>query len=330
MKHKHAGIGFQSKGAGHAQKERGVRFHRAAHIGQDEQARGFDAFDFPRRLHQLAAPGNAAAQGLAQIEPLSARRHAPAPGRFGLQLGGDLARQLSQGAELLRHPHLAFARVQGVGAAGTALGSRRASALFVVAYRRHIPRCLRCSLFAAGLGGGLLGRIHLIVQVLHALAQVATGAGLAADFHAAAHFFGMPKALVHIGPQIPLAVAVASDCTPGRLDRFFFQRAQVQCRLQHGLLFGHTNGQTMVTQQGRKARQALRGRAGGWGDWVCTHVVALACSLLFSATPTLRRPSTSWRKRSGPITKRSSRVLSKQPKVPKTADMSSGKWLCCR
>ena len=235
-----------------------------------------------------------------------------------------------QGAQFLRHPHLAFARVQGFGAAGTTLGSGRASVLFVVAYRGHITCGLGRSLCATVRVGGLLGRIHLIVQVLHALAQVATGAGLAADFHAAAHFFGMPKALVHIGPQLPLAVAVASDCTPGRLDRFFFQRAQVQRRLQHGLLLGHTNGQTMVTQQGRKARQALRGRAGGWACVRGAHVATLACSLLFSATPTVRRPSTNWRKRSGPITKRSSRVLSKQPKVPKTADMSSGKWLCCR
>ena len=65
MKDKHAGVCLQRKGAGHAQKQRGVRLHGAAHISQDEQTRWLFAIDFPSRLHQLAAPGHAAAQGLA-------------------------------------------------------------------------------------------------------------------------------------------------------------------------------------------------------------------------------------------------------------------------
>ena len=56
---------------------------------------------------------------------------APAAGGAGLEFGGDLARQLLQGAEFLGHPHLAIPLVQGLGAAGAALGAGRACVMFV-------------------------------------------------------------------------------------------------------------------------------------------------------------------------------------------------------
>ena len=307
-----------------------MRFHRAAHIGQDEQARRLHTLDFPGGLHQLATPSHAAAQGLAQIQPLPTQGQAPAAGGVRLQFGGDLAGQLLKGAQLLRHPHLAIALVQGFGAAGAPLGAGRAAVLFIQLARCRIPSGLGRGLLAVGLGVRLLRRVHLVVQRLHALAQVAAGPGLAADLDATAQFFGVPKALVHIGPQLPFAVAVAGNRTPGSLQRFFLDWPKVQGRLQHGLLLGHAHREAVVAQQRGKTRQTLRGRGrtlGGRGS--CGgHAAALACSVLFSATPTVRRPSTNWRRRSGPITKRSSRVLSKQPKVPSTADMSSGKWVC--
>ncbi|NDF06613.1 MAG: hypothetical protein EB066_09325, partial [Betaproteobacteria bacterium] len=102
------------------------------------------------------------------------------------------------------------------------------------------------------------------MQGLHTLAQVAAGAGLAADFDATAQFLGVPKPLVHIRPQLPFAVTVASNGTPSRLKGFFLQRAKVQGSLKHGLLLGYTHRQAVLAKKPSKTRQSLRGH-GGWG-----------------------------------------------------------------
>jgi hypothetical protein len=77
---------------------------------------------------------------------------------------------------------------------------------------------------------------------------------LAAHLDAAAQFFWVPKAFVHIGPQLPFAVAVASDRTPRGLQGFFLEWPKVQGRLQHGLLLGHTHREAVVAQQCGKTR----------------------------------------------------------------------------
>ena len=123
--------------------------------------------------------------------------------------------------------------------------------------RCRVARSLWRCLGVAGLAGGLLGRVHLIVQGLHTLTQVAARPGLATDLDAAAQFFGMPKTLVHIGPQLPLALAVAGNGPPSGLQRALVHRAKVQHGLQHGLLLGHTHREAVVAQERSKTGQSL-------------------------------------------------------------------------
>ena len=132
VEHKDPCVGLQRKSTGHTQKQRGVRLHGAAHIGQDEQAGWLLAFDFPSWLQQLTTPAHTAAQGLAHVQSLAAWCHAPTAGGTWQQFGGDLACEALQRAELLRHPHLAIALVQGLGAAGTPLGAGCACVVFVL------------------------------------------------------------------------------------------------------------------------------------------------------------------------------------------------------
>ncbi|BAO82145.1 ABC-type Fe3+-siderophore transport system, permease component [Serpentinimonas raichei] len=110
---------------------------------------GVQAPDLPGRRQWLAAQSHAAAQGLAQVQPVAGGRVAPAASRQRAKLRSDLARQALQRAQLLRQPHLAVAPVQGFQLGLAAAGAAHATWCAGIAVAR--ARMWR-------VGGGGLGR----------------------------------------------------------------------------------------------------------------------------------------------------------------------------
>ncbi len=111
-----------------------------------------------------------------------------------------------------------------------------------------------------GLTGWFLGRVYLLVQGLNTLTQLPAGPGLTTDLDPTPHFFRVPKALIHIGPKLPLPMVVTGNGPPGRMDGLLSQRPEMQQGLQHGLLLGHPHRQTMLTQECGEAGQTHRRR----------------------------------------------------------------------
>mmetsp|Transcript_1093 Transcript_1093/g.2958 ORF Transcript_1093/g.2958 Transcript_1093/m.2958 type:complete len:234 (+) Transcript_1093:2-703(+) len=228
--------------------------HRAADVDQNEQTWPLFARRAPHRVQGQAPGAQAVAQRAAQVQASAGGAVMPAARQPLAQRLRNLLCQAFQLRQILRQPLRQASVVQGIGAAGAALGAGQTRLVGRSGHRlqRGIGR-------ASGRGVAWRAGGHALLQALHQLLQVATGSRLAADARAALDTLRVPVALEQLGPASPIAHVVAGDGAPSRIEPGVAFDGQAQGGAHHRLLFGDADREAVVTQQRGKPRDGLQG-----------------------------------------------------------------------